>query len=81
MSGKPVSDHPLLRHRDGHHAHVTYEELFFDLAYVFADRLSHELLHNLTAFGVVETLILWFAGGHLAERSQLFVIGGHRESG
>ena len=38
MSGKPVSDHPLLRHRDGHHAHVTYEELFFDLAYVFADR-------------------------------------------
>ena len=62
MSGKPVSDHPLLRHRDGHHARVTYEELFFDLVYVFAvTQLSHELLHNLTAFGVVETLILWFA--------------------
>lgn len=54
--------HPLLRHRDGHHARVTYEELFFDLVYVFAvTQLSHELLHNLTLSGVVETLILWFA--------------------
>lgn len=58
----PVQKHPLLRHRDGHHARVTYEELFFDLVYVFAvTQLSHELLHNLTAFGVIETLILWFA--------------------
>lgn len=61
MSGVPHSL-PLLRHRDGHHARVTYEELFFDLVYVFAvTQLSHELLHNLTAVGVIETLILWFA--------------------
>lgn len=54
--------HPLLRRRDGHHARVTFEELFFDLVYVFAiTQLSHELLHNLTLTGVVETLILWFA--------------------
>ncbi|MHC9084633.1 low temperature requirement protein A [Luteimonas sp. RIT-PG2_3] len=54
--------HPLLRHRDGHHARVTYEELFFDLVYVFAvTQLSHKLLHNLTAIGVIETLIVWFA--------------------
>lgn len=54
--------HILLRRRDGHHARVTYEELFFDLVYVFAvTQLSHELLHNLTLTGVVQTLILWFA--------------------
>lgn len=54
--------HPLLRHRDGHHARVTYEELFFDLVYVFAvTQVSHGLLHHLTPFGVVEALILWFA--------------------
>lgn len=57
-----VAEHPLLRQRDGHHARVTFEELFFDLVYVFAvTQLSHELLHNLTLTGVVETLILWFA--------------------
>lgn len=62
MPGKRVSGHALLRHRDGHHARVTYEELFFDLVYVFAvTQLSHELLNHLTAFGVVETLILWLA--------------------
>ena len=61
-SGEPDAGSPLLRHRDGHHARVTYEELFFDLVYVFAvTQLSHELLHNLTASGVIETLILWFA--------------------
>ena len=54
--------HALLRRRDGHHARVTYDELFFDLVYVFAiTQLSHELLHNLTLGGVFETLILWFA--------------------
>lgn len=54
--------HALLRRRDGHHARVTFEELFFDLVYVFAvTQLSHALLHNLTATGVVQTLILWFA--------------------
>lgn len=54
--------HPLLRRRDGHHARVTFEELFFDLVYVFAvTQLSHELLTNLNITGVIETLILWFA--------------------
>ncbi|MBN9000240.1 MAG: low temperature requirement protein A [Rhizobiales bacterium] len=54
--------HPPLRHRDGHHARVTFEELLFDLVYVFAvTQLSHTLLHHLTLGGVVETLILWFA--------------------
>jgi low temperature requirement protein LtrA len=54
--------HPLLRHRDGHHARVTFEELFFDLVYVFAvTQLSHQLLHHLTVAGVIEVLILWFA--------------------
>lgn len=67
MSGEARPDaanaaHPLLRHRDGHHARVTYEELFFDLVYVFAvTQLSHELLHHLTLAGVVETVVLWFA--------------------
>lgn len=56
------SHHPLLRHRDGHHAHVTYEELFFDLVYVFAvTQLSHTLLHHLSFAGAIETLVLWFA--------------------
>lgn len=54
--------HPLLRHRDGHHAHVTNEELFFDLVYAFAvTQLSHTLLHHLTIIGAGETLVLWFA--------------------
>ncbi|PSH65234.1 low temperature requirement protein A [Phyllobacterium sophorae] len=54
--------YPLLRRRDGHHARVTFEELFFDLVYVFAvTQLSHELLTNLNLTGVIETLILWFA--------------------
>ncbi|QIL69418.1 low temperature requirement protein A [Diaphorobacter sp. HDW4B] len=51
----------LLRQRDGHHARVTYEELFFDLVYVFAvTQLSHALLHHLTLSGLIEALILWF---------------------
>lgn len=54
--------HPPLRHRDGHHAHVTNEELFFDLAYVFAvTQLSHLLLHHLSWGGALDALILWFA--------------------
>lgn len=57
-----AAHHPLLRRRDGHHARVTYEELFFDLVYVFAvTQLSHTLLHHLSLWGAVETLILWFA--------------------
>src|SRR5215475_7433623 len=52
----------LLRQRDGHHARVTWEELFFDLVYVFAvTQLSHSLLHDLSATGMLQTLILWFA--------------------
>lgn len=62
MTEQPIQQHPLMRRRDGHHARVTFEELFFDLVYVFAvTQLSHELLHSLTLTGVVETLILWFA--------------------
>lgn len=54
--------HSLLRQRDGHHARVTWEELFFDLVYVFAvTQLSHSLLHDLSASGMLHTLILWFA--------------------
>ncbi|MET4635363.1 low temperature requirement protein A [Kaistia defluvii] len=57
-----ANHHPLLRRRDGHHARVTFEELFFDLVYVFAvTQLSHELLHDLTPTGILQTLILWFA--------------------
>ena len=57
-----ATQHPLLRHRDGHHARVTFEELFFDLIYVFAvTQLSHQLLHGLSPLGVLQTLVLWFA--------------------
>ncbi|WP_434212841.1 low temperature requirement protein A [[Pseudomonas] boreopolis] len=62
-SGSPsTGHHPLLRRRDGHHARVGYEELFFDLVYVFAvTQLSHQLLHHLSPAGVLEALVLWFA--------------------
>ena len=41
---------------------MTYEELFFDLVYVFAvTQLSHHLLHHLDLAGVLQTLVLWFA--------------------
>ena len=54
--------HPLLRRRDGAPARVTSEELFFDLVYAFAlTQLSHLLWHHLTALGVAQALILWFA--------------------
>ncbi|MBB4862189.1 low temperature requirement protein LtrA [Pseudomonas nitritireducens] len=62
MPHSPDAHHPLLRQRDGHHARVTYEELLFDLVYVFAvTQLSHTLLHHLDLLGVVQTLILWLA--------------------
>lgn len=55
-------NHPLLRRRDGHHAHVSFAELFFDLVYVFAvTQLSHQFLRHLSFAGAVESLILWFA--------------------
>ena len=62
MSDHASAHHPLLRRRDGHHAKVSFAELFFDLVYVFAvTQLSHELLTNLTLTGVFQTLVLWFA--------------------
>ncbi|KAA9367273.1 MULTISPECIES: low temperature requirement protein A [Ochrobactrum] len=62
MSDHASYHHPLLRRRDGHHAKVSYAELFFDLVYVFAvTQLSHELLNDLTPAGVIQALILWFA--------------------
>ncbi|HEY1997385.1 low temperature requirement protein A [Paraburkholderia sp.] len=52
----------FLRERDGREARVTYVELFFDLIYAFAvTQLSHRLVHDLSAFGALETLVLWFA--------------------
>jgi low temperature requirement protein LtrA len=54
--------HSYLRRRDGQHARVTYEELLFDLVYVFAvTQVSHELLEHLSLGGLLETVILWFA--------------------
>jgi low temperature requirement protein LtrA len=63
MHGPTTPDtHPALRRRDGSEAKVTYEELFFDLVYVFAvTQLSHSLLGRLTPLGALETLLLWFA--------------------
>lgn len=58
----PFAAPSVLRHRDGHHARVTFEELFFDLVYVFAvTQVSHALLHHLSLAGLIETLVLWFA--------------------
>ncbi|MFT8719728.1 low temperature requirement protein A [Acetobacter sp.] len=62
MTSDNIGSHPFLRSRDGHHARVTYEELFFDLVYVFAfTKLSHGLLHHLTVFGALQTAVLWLA--------------------
>lgn len=61
-AAQPSHARSVLRHRDGHHARVTFEELFFDLVYVFAvTQISHALLHHLTLAGLIETLVLWFA--------------------
>jgi len=52
----------FLRKRDGEETRVTYVELFFDLIYAFAvTQLSHRLVHDLSASGALQTLILWFA--------------------
>lgn len=51
----------LLRSRSSD-AKVLYEELFFDLVYVFAvTQLSHYLLEHLTFLGAAQTLLMWFA--------------------
>ncbi len=58
----PLHADALLRRRDGHHARVTFVELFFDLVYVFAvTQVSHLLLHHLDPLGALQTLIVWFA--------------------
>lgn len=56
----------LLRTRDGHHAHVGFVELFFDLVFVFAvTQVSHTLLHHLTWLGALQGALLlgaiWWA--------------------
>jgi low temperature requirement protein LtrA len=53
----------LLRERQPHaHARVGFVELFFDLVFVFAvTQLSHALLHDLTAAGVLRTGLLFLA--------------------
>jgi low temperature requirement protein LtrA len=53
--------HKVLRARGGH-ARVTNAELFFDLIYAFSvTQISHFLLHDLSATGAFEALLLWFA--------------------
>ena len=58
-----ASSRHWLRDRDrDDSAEVTYVELFFDLVFVFAFiQLSHYLLENLTAEGVMRTLLLFVA--------------------
>ena len=59
LEAVPSSSHPLLRRRDGHHARVTYEELFFDLVYVFAvTQLSHYLLRDANLRGALQAGLL-----------------------
>jgi low temperature requirement protein LtrA len=52
----------LLRNRDGHHAHVGFVELFFDLVFVFAiTQISHTLLAHLSWTGALHALMLLMA--------------------
>jgi low temperature requirement protein LtrA len=53
----------LLRKRDaGHHAEVTFVELFFDLIFVFAiTQVSHSLIEHLTWLGSLQALLLLMA--------------------
>ncbi len=53
----------LLRSRRSHEdGRVTFVELFFDLVFVFAiTQLSHGLLHDLSATGLLHTTMLLFA--------------------
>jgi low temperature requirement protein LtrA len=58
---------PMLRERvPGHHARVTYVELFFDLVFVFAvTRISHGLIAHLDWMGALHAgmlmLCMWWA--------------------
>lgn len=52
----------LLRTRDGHHARVSFAELFFDLVFVFAvTQLSHSLIAHPSVTGFAETGLLFVA--------------------
>jgi low temperature requirement protein LtrA len=51
-----------LRQRGLGGARVSNAELFFDLVYAFAvTQVSHTLLHNMTALGALQCVVLWFA--------------------
>jgi len=62
-----IKNLPMLRKREpGHHARVTYVELFFDLVFVFAvTRISHGLIAHLDWMGALQAGILmmcmWWA--------------------
>lgn len=57
-----MTERNLLRARDGHHAPVSFAELFFDLVFVFAiTQLSHGLLAHPTPLGFIETGMLFLA--------------------
>ena len=61
MTATP-SRRPPLRHSDGHHARVTFEELFFDLVYVFTIvQLSHYLIEHETWLGALQAATLFAA--------------------
>lgn len=52
----------LLRERDGHHAHVGFVELFFDLVFVFAiTQISHTLLEHLSWLGALQAAMMLMA--------------------
>ena len=62
MHGRAPGQARFLRERTGDEARVTNIELFFDLVYAFAvTQLSHRLVGDLTTYGALQTLVLWFA--------------------
>lgn len=66
-----MTTHLLREHRGETDPEVTHVELFFDLVYVFAFiQISHHLLEHLTAYGAIETLLIflgvWWAWNYTA---------------
>jgi low temperature requirement protein LtrA len=62
MHGRATGQARYLRERTGDEARVTNIELFFDLVYAFAvTQLSHRLVGDLSIYGALQTLVLWFA--------------------
>jgi low temperature requirement protein LtrA len=62
MHGRAPGQARYLRERTGDEARVTNIELFFDLVYAFAvTQLSHRLVGDLSIYGALQTLVLWFA--------------------